>query len=118
MMFLRYSTLNGADASASINGLAIDVSKAIQISAQVITTGDAAGTLKLQVSNDAPVGPQYEPTAQPTNWNDIPSATVTISAAGTLLIPKTDVCYDWIRVVYTRSSGAGTITVNVKTLSM
>lgn len=71
-------------------------------SLQVISTG-AVGTAKLQASNDK---------KSPSNWVDIPSATVSVTGAGSFLIPKMDLCYRYIQVVYTNSSGTGNITAN------
>ena len=64
--------------------------------------------MKLQASNDEQ--PDLRNAGWvPTNWSDISGATVAISGAGAFLIPKTDLCYQWVRVVYT-NSGTGTQT--------
>lgn len=76
-------------------------------SAQIATTGSAAGTLVIQASNDDTPG------TPPANWGTI--ATVTITGAGSFLIPKTDLCYQWVRLVYT-NSGTGTISAVFKAL--
>lgn len=70
------------------------------------TDGSAAGTLKIQGSND--------PNA-PTNWNDIPNMTATVASGATTCTPNTDVllCYQWVRVVFVSSGGAGTISANL-----
>lgn len=97
--------------AASINSTAIPAMNLLSCSAQLIGTGSAAGTMKLQASNDNPLSGGNVPT----NWNDIPSATVSVSGAGSYLIPKTDICYEYVRVVYT-NSGTGTIAVNFKSI--
>jgi hypothetical protein len=80
-------------------------------SAQAGCTGAAAGTLKMQASNDDPAaGPSAV-----TNWSDIPSASVSVSGAGAYLIPKLDLCYQYVRLVYT-NSGTGTVQVVFKAL--
>lgn len=97
--------------AATINSAAIPALNLFYCSAQASAVGaSSAGTLKLQASNDEPVN-----NTPPTNWSDIPSATVSVSAAGAFLIPKTDLCYQWVRVVYT-NSGTGTISVVFKAL--
>lgn len=101
-------------AAATVNSVALDAENLYQCSAQIVCTGSAAGTLKLQASNDIQLG-QQPSTLTPTNWSDIPSATVTVSGAGSYLIPKTDICYQYVRLVYT-NSGTGTISVNIKAL--
>jgi hypothetical protein len=73
-------------------------------SVQAVSTG-LTGTLKLMFSNDDQSG-------TPTNFSDIPSATVTVSGAGVFSIPKTEVCYNFIKVVFTKSGGAGSVTAN------
>lgn len=73
------------------------------------TDGAAAGTLKLQSSND--------PAAQ-THWNDIPSATASVASGATTTTPilSTPLCYQWIRVAFASSGGAGTITAYLHTV--
>ena len=101
-------------AAATITSAAIDARNLFYCSAQAIATGaGAAGTLKLQASDD--IAGADGNSGSPSNWSDIPSATVSVSAAGAFLIPKTDLCYQWVRVVYT-NSGTGTINVRFKAL--
>lgn len=74
----------------------------------------AAGTLKIQASND-PNPSGYLASIDgfaPTNWADIPSATATVTAGASVLITLPQIVYRWLRVVYT-SSGAGTTTISV-----
>ena len=98
-------------AAVTITTAAIPALNLFYMSAQIAATGSAAGTLKFQASNDVPVAAN----AVPTNWSDIPSATVSVSGSGAYLIPKTDVCYEWVRLVYA-NSGAGTISVVFKAI--
>lgn len=100
-----------AQAAATVNSAPIPAVNLFSISAQIVATGAAAGTMKLQASND---NPPNGPSAV-THWNDITGATVAVAAAGSFLIPKTDICYEYIRVVYT-NTGTGTIMVTVKGL--
>ena len=98
-------------AAGSVNSAAIHVPNTFAISAQVIAaTGGVAGTLKFQASNDSP-----EDVPTPVNWTDIASQTVAVTGVGTFLIPKFDISYEFVRVVYTASS-SGTITVKIKAL--
>lgn len=75
-------------------------------SIQVISTG-AVGTAKVQVSNDK---------KNPANWTDLSGATVSVTGAGSFIIPKFDVCYRFIQVVYTNSSSTGNVTANFEGL--
>lgn len=78
----------------------------------------AAGTFKIQASNDPNV--QGQPTGfVPTNWVDIPSATTSIASGASALITIPQTSYRWMRVVYTRSGGGSTtINVNMNALSV
>jgi hypothetical protein len=111
MRVLDTNSINLGDASqATLPGTAVNVSFCKAISCAVLGAGGATvGVLKLQASND-PVGLLN---VQPTNWVDIPSATVNVTAAGYFLIPVTDISYAWVRAFYTRTSGTGTITAQI-----
>jgi hypothetical protein len=110
MRYITDLTFNAIDASASANGPTIDASQLLQVSAQIIATGSPTGTIKFQASND--FGNSMASTT-PTNWTDIATQTITLTTAGSFLIPKFEICYQWIRIVYT-SGGTGTITVKMK----
>jgi hypothetical protein len=80
----------------------------VACSVQVVTTSTIAGAVKLQFSNDPQNVAGY-----PVNWSDIAGATVTLSgSAGVFHIPKTEICYNYMRVVFTKSGGSGTVTAN------
>lgn len=70
----------------------------------------ATGTVKIQGSNDIPLGPVAQFT--PTHWNDIPNATSTIAAGvgPAIVIPALN--FQFIRAVFT-STGAGSTTIVV-----
>lgn len=100
--------------AANVSSAAISAENLFQISAQIAAVGaGAAGTMKLQASND--VNENFVVQFVPTNWSDIPSATIAVTAPGAFLIPKTEICYQWVRVVYT-NTGTGTISVVIKAL--
>lgn len=103
-----------ADASIDQASAAINSSQLFYISLQVVMTGTASGTLKLQFSNDPCEG--QSPTSTPTHWNDITGATVTLTGtAGSFGILKTDLSYRYIRAVYTHNNGsAGTVTATIQ----
>lgn len=101
----NFNIIPSQTASLSANGTAVDASFVTTCSAQIVASGSATGTLKLQASNDAIFPPNV-----PTHWNDITSATVSVSGAGSYMILKTDICYDWIRAVYSSTAtGAQTV---------
>jgi len=98
-------------AGTTTNSVAVNSVNLFQISAQIAATAGAAGTLKLQASNDDSEAANFVPV----NWSDIPGATIAVAGAGAYLIPNQEICYEYIRAVYT-STGAGTISVVLKAL--
>jgi hypothetical protein len=98
--------------AATVNSAAILAVNLFYCSAQISVTGAGAGTLVIQASDDDLTN---EPTLSPTNWSNIPSATVSVTGAGTYLIPTTTLCYQYVRVSYT-NTGTGTIAVTFKAL--
>ena len=85
----------------------------------VITNGDtsAAGTVKIQGSNDLPVGDPNQ--FVPTNFNDIPSATSTIASGVGPAIVLPTMNFQYIRAVFTRSGGGTTtIVINMSALAI
>jgi hypothetical protein len=75
---------------------------------QAVFTGAPVGSLQLQGSNDP--GPNASYTTLPTNWANVGTATA-ISAAGVYIINMPDIYYNWVRVIYTPTSGTGTLTL-------
>lgn len=109
--------LNNADASIDEAGIAIPISQVGYISAQIITTGLSTGSLQLQVSNDPSNGLAADANGNliPTNWSNLGSA-VSMSAASVSLIGVTQVCFKWLRAVWTHTNGSdGTVTANINT---
>jgi len=80
---------------------------------------DAAGTVKIQASNDPTVAGNIAADFTPTNWIDIPNATGTVTAGSAVLITIAQLSYRWLRVIFTKSNaGTGTITVNLNALGI
>lgn len=100
---------------STTNGVVVDTSLVFTCSAQLIATGSAAGTFKMQASNDE--GPSnYLDTFVPTNWTDVFGTSITVSGAGTYLITTTNLAYNYIRLVFV-STGTGTVVANMKILT-
>lgn len=115
MRFLNDVVLNAVDSSSNQNSSFIDASQMMSLSVMgVFTDAASAGTLKIQASNDH--NSQGNLPFTPTNWVDISGASVSVSAGGVVLIPKVDISYQSIRVVWTRSAGAGTLTATLKSV--
>lgn len=103
MQILNFPVFS-AQANATANSAPILCRFLASASCQITFTDvAAAGTLKLQVSND-PVNP--------TNWNDLANSSVTVAAGATSVTPPLTpyLAYQYIRAVWTRTAGAGTMT--------
>jgi hypothetical protein len=72
-------------------------------------TGDvaAAGTVTFEVSNETSTGGGSMMSFTPTITKALSSPTLTIAGNTTLITSITDLSYQWMRVVFTRSAGSG-----------
>lgn len=115
-------TLLTASDATSQTSTYIDSGQVISISFMAyFSDGAAGGTLKIQASNDPVVASNMIMIDgfAPTNWVDVPSATATVTAGVSVIIPIPQNCYRFLRAVYTSSSaGSGTITINTNTLTL
>ena len=109
------TAFNKVAATAPATSSAIIALNLYRGSVQATFSAANSGTLKIQVSNDVPPGsPTYAFT--PTNWSDLAGASATIAGATSALIPVTELSYYWVRLVWTPTAGAGTITAQVQAL--
>jgi hypothetical protein len=118
MRFLNQLAVTGANIATSTNSTAFDGSYLVKASTLATFTGTPAGTIELQASNDdAPYTGNDAALFTPTNWVLIPNTNVTVSGAGSVLIPAVDICYQYIRVSFIATGGsAGTMNVRLKTV--
>lgn len=94
----------GTSLGASGNSSAGNISQVIGYSIQAVWSAGSTpvGVLKLQSSNDG------------SNWNDISGATANVSGdTGSAMFNVTDAYYNQVRLVYTRTSGSGTINASL-----
>lgn len=94
----------GDMSAASINSLGFSLDQYTSFSCQAVWTGSPVGTLKIQVSGDI-----VADCTLPTNWVDYTNSSYAVSAAGNLLWNSGQANYRCVRVVYTKTSGTGTI---------
>lgn len=111
--FMRFdNTLVIAAGDVAINNTSspITLESLYGFSVQAVFTGSPVGELKLQGSCDPgkPTANSYG--TDVVNWNDI-SSPVAISASGNTIFNLDAQFYKWLRVVYTATSGTGTINV-------
>lgn len=109
-----------SDMSASFTLNPVYLGHIVNYALQLFFTGSPVGTFKLQASNDP--GRTYLPGQLPqsdtvVNWTDIAGSSQAISAAGDIMWDVQNAGYTWVRIVYTKTSGSGSVTIarfNVK----
>lgn len=111
--------LNKVVMNTTITSQAVPVVNMYGFAIQAVYTATPSGTLKLQASADpfnyaSPVQPPV-----PTNWTDVTDSSEPVSGAGVFIWNVTGVFYNYVRVVYTDSSGGTstavlTVTINGK----
>lgn len=109
----------GQAANVSANVGVVYADCMVRASWQIVTSDAVNGAFKVQASNDMPVGVAINAFV-PTNWNDITSATVTLSGTGLVgLIPSQELSYAYLRIVFTDASGgtsAGSYSINMSSI--
>lgn len=99
--------ISTTDLTQAFNSQPVLIEHIYGYSVQVAFTGVFAGTFKIQVSNDKGVSP--------TVWNDLANSSAAVvggaygGEAGIIWNVEKSF-YRWFRVVYTPSSGTGTLT--------
>jgi len=103
-----------ANMASNINMKPFYLGHICNFSVQLVFTGAPVGQFKLQLSND-PGQPSAAGDSQKyvgvDNWTDIAGSQQAISAAGNHAYQFENAGFTWCRVVYTATSGSGTITV-------
>lgn len=97
----NYKILTAGSMATSLTSSAVDLSRVDGYSIYAKWTGAPVGTIKLQASLDG------------INYVDYPSSTSTVNGAGDIIWEVTTAFYDKIQVVYTRTSGTGTLDVQI-----
>lgn len=118
MKYSNYSPIN-RQANVSVSSNAVDIQQVVKMSAQVVAgVGNITGSLQAQVSNDDNVPMSSGKTPVPTNWSNLGSA-IALSAAGITLIPQQDMCYRYLRFVFTDTSGGtGSSNLSVQVMQL
>lgn len=118
MKQLSEIALNAVSDATNQTSKAIDCYSLFRISCQaVFSDTTAAGTVKLQGSNDLSSANNLPDLQSPTHWSDIPNTSQTVASGASVLVPATEICYRWVRVVWTQTTpGTGTITATVNAL--
>lgn len=109
--------VNGDMSQATINSIGLDIGQVYVSAIQAIYTGSPVGTLKLQVSCDNVAPVQWSsqsaivtnPAANVIHWTDYTGSSLSITTAGDFAWLINPVGFRWIRLVYTKTSGTGTL---------
>lgn len=114
--------IDAGDATVNpLNSGKIDARQVYSLSLVMTSSAGAnAGTVKLQGSDDICAFGNVAAAFTPATWVDIPSSLIdgsgTVAAGATVTLVVKQLCYAWIRAVWTPAGGAaGTITAIVNT---
>ena len=102
-----------ANMADSITGT-VDTQESNCWAIQASWIGTPTGTLKIQTSNDnVAVGPDNNPGVNVINWTDISGSSQSLTGSpGTYIWREGPIADRWVQVVWTYSSGSGTLLVN------
>jgi hypothetical protein len=108
------------DDSVAQNSDKIDANQLVSISLLAsFTDTDADGSVKFQFSNDPCLAGNLPATFTPTNWVDVANASATVTAGAAVGIVVPQICYRWLRVVWTPTTpGTGDIVVRINALGI
>lgn len=100
----------GTVMNTTLNSLGFQLYNSFSFSFQVFFTGTPTGSCKLQASNDPAFSGQPNANGsgldvQPVNWTDVKNSTFLVTAAGNVMWDYSDPGFNWVRVVYTDTSG-------------
>jgi len=114
MQVYNNSIVSAQVMDTNITSSPYNVQQIYGVAIQAVWTGTPTGTFKLQASSD-PATAFTGSQGAPTNWTDVANSSYAVSAAGSYMWNVFDIMYNWIRVVYTDSSGGtSTAVLNVR----
>lgn len=93
--------LTAGDMAGSVTSSAEPLDYIYGFSIQAIYTGSPVGTLTLEASNDN------------SNWVTVTDSSYSVTSAGNYMWNFTVSNFKWVRVVYTRTSGTGTLSARI-----
>lgn len=103
---LNNSIIADGDMSASINSTPTNINEVVSYCIQAVFTGSPVGSLKIQASNSLLIDSN-------TVWTDVDNSSSAVTAAGDYMVNVELPSYSWVRLVYTRISGSGTINARI-----
>lgn len=114
MRFFPYKILTGADLAQSfVASKGVNIALGSNIAIQAVWTGVPVGDFKIQISNDIVEEntiPTQDPASNVVNWSDYTGSLQAAGGApGNWTWLDKNAGYHWIRLVYTRTSGTGSV---------
>lgn len=103
----QFNFAENGDMSTSFHSVAVDLAVYESFCIQAAWTGSPVGALKIQISN---VIAEDHTSIQEADWSDYSGTQQSISMDGNFIWEVTQQDYRWVRLVYTRTSGTGTLT--------
>jgi hypothetical protein len=113
--------LAGTVMNGTINSKAMQLQNSMFYNIQIVFTGTPTGSFKLQASSDnsATMTAAGQFPYQPVNWTDVPDSSTAVSAAGSVMWNIEWASYNFVRVVYTDTSGGtSTAVITVSTMNV
>ena len=110
--FTPVKILTACDMStASCTSIGTDINQLQSYAIQASFSGSPVGTLKLQISTDqVQVGTgTNDPAVNVVNWSDYTGSSYSLSASGNYMWNVFPAGYRWVRMVYTKTSGTGSL---------
>lgn len=109
--FVPVKTLVACDMSlASCTSIGLDINQLTSYAVQAVFTGAPVGTLTLEISSDdVLVVPGTNPAANVTHWTTYTGSSQAVAAAGSFMWNVFPAGYRWMRMVYTKTSGTGSL---------
>ena len=96
---------NGDMSQVSLTSTQVKLDHIGQFAVCAVYSGAPVGTLKLQASTDS--------TTPATNWADITGSSTAVNGAGIFIWNIANVGFNYVQAVYTKTSGTGTLNVNI-----
>lgn len=121
MSFYQQQVITNCDMStSSCVSYGEKVDTFVNLSFQVVMTGSPVGTLKIQISDaiaTPSLGPDQSLNVPAASWSDYTGSSQAVAASGNFTYNLLDAGYGWIRLVYTKTSGTGTINATFRAKS-
>ena len=110
LSFIKTQIITSGNMASNVTSSGIDILKMEQCSIQAVWSGSSpTGAFKIQASNDI-----VSSAASVSTWSDLSDSSYSITADGDFMWALSPASYRFIRLVYTRTSGTGTL--NAKAL--